>query len=165
MSRSLEYRYKSRHKMEICLSQHELSRGFAYRSRARCDRYYRVGDVRKAKDRQNCSLSARVEILKIAYSKKARKTKITSKITFRRIKENRIIHYIHINEESDFHEKFNECKANGTALHYVGCLWLCKKPMCEYIFNYGNLKFCDIPIKEETLSKRKQEAKQNGIDK
>jgi hypothetical protein len=94
MSRSLEYRYKSRHKMEICLSPFELKRGFAYRSRARCDRYYRVGDVRKAKDRQNCSLGVKVELLAISFDRKARKTRIT----FRRIKENRIIHYVDVGD-------------------------------------------------------------------
>ena len=101
MGVSLLFRYKSRHKMEICLTDYELKRGFAYRSRTRCDRYYRVGDIRKAKDRQNCSLSAKIEITKIEYSKKARKTIIR----FKRINEHHIIHYININEEIDFDEK------------------------------------------------------------
>ena len=76
--------------MEICLSLMELRRGFAYRSRARCERHYRVGDIRKAKDRQNCSLGSKVSITNIHFCRKANKTRIS----FRKINEHKVVHYI-----------------------------------------------------------------------
>jgi len=90
MGVSLQYRYKTRHKMEIQLTYVELKRNFAYRSRTRCERHYRVGDIRKAKDKMGCSMSAKIEILAIAYCAKARKTKIV----FRKIKDTAEIHYV-----------------------------------------------------------------------
>ena len=57
-------------------------------------------------------------------------------------------------------KKFNQCKTDGTAKQYTGCLWKCQKPQCEHIMDYGGMKLCKIPIKEEIISKRKSEAKQ-----
>jgi hypothetical protein len=87
---SLSYRYKSRHRMEIQLSPRELKRRFAYRSFARSARYYRVGDIRKAKDR-GCSLDAKVRITSIAPIRRGSKK---SKIKFTKVNEHKIIHYI-----------------------------------------------------------------------
>ena len=91
MTVSLKFRYKSRHKSEIQLSPRELKRRYAFRSRARCDRYYRVGDVRKAKD-NGCSLDAKVKITKIAYCRTARKTRLTFII----VREHKEIRYINM---------------------------------------------------------------------
>ena len=82
MTKSLARRYKTRLRREcrgaMSISKKELEHGFAYRSKKVCERYYMVGDYRKAIDRKDgCSLSAKVDITKIAYDKKARKTKIS----------------------------------------------------------------------------------------
>jgi hypothetical protein len=83
---------------EICLTTRELKRGFAYRSRARCERYYRVGDVRKAKGRDNCSHGAKIEIVRVGYCRSARKTKIT----FRKVKEHKEVVYINMTKEGNY---------------------------------------------------------------
>ena len=100
MGISLIFRYRTRYKMEMQLPPNELARRFCYRPKARVERHYRVGDIRKAKH-HGCSLSAKIRITKIEYSKKARKTIIR----FKRIREHHIIHYINIAEELDFDEK------------------------------------------------------------
>jgi len=61
-------------------------------------------------------------------------------------------------------KKFIQCRRDGTARHYTGCLWLCRKPMCEHIQRYADLAFCNIPIREEILKNRakEREAKNDG---
>jgi hypothetical protein len=92
MGMSLKHRYKTTIGTEMSMSQFELDRGFAYRSKRRCDRFYRVGDVRKVKSRiTHCSLGgAKVRITSIAFDKGARKTKVT----FARVRENKPVHYL-----------------------------------------------------------------------
>ena len=82
MPKSLASRYKTRLRRDcrgaMSISKLELERGFAYRPKKLCDRHYRVGDLRKATDRcDGCSLSAKVDITKIAYDARARRTKIS----------------------------------------------------------------------------------------
>jgi phage terminase large subunit GpA-like protein len=92
MGISIKHRWKTVVGTEMSMSQFELDRGFAYRSKRRCEQFYRVGDVRKAKSRvSHCSLGgAKVRITSIAFDKGARKTKVT----FARVRENKPVHYL-----------------------------------------------------------------------
>ena len=84
MTKSLAHRHKSPSR-EVChgeinLTDTEVKRGTAYRSRKRCERYYRVGDIRKAKGKHDgYSRGFKIKIVKIAYCKEARRTAITFK--------------------------------------------------------------------------------------
>jgi hypothetical protein len=64
----------------------------------------------------------------------------------------------------DTHHKSAQCKRDGTARHYTGCLWKCMKPLCEHAFDYGGTKFCVIPIKSEILKNKTKEG-ENVVDK
>jgi len=67
------------------------------------------------------------------------------------------------------HHKFTQCRRDGTAASYEGCLWKCMKPLCEHAFDYGGTKFCNIPIKAEIMKNREKERKtkegDNVVDK
>ena len=102
MGLSLSFRYKSRSRREISLSPVELARGVAYRSISRCQQFYRVGDVRKARDGcSNCSYGVKVEILSIDGCKRKGKMRIA----FVRLKDTATIHYIDIDEGVGFNER------------------------------------------------------------
>ena len=91
MSDSLKHRFKS-HAPNSChgamsLTSKELKQGFAYRVKRTCELYFRVGDVRKANDRwDGCSLGAKIEITRIAFDKKARRTKVSFKVMREKMK-------------------------------------------------------------------------------
>ena len=62
---------------EMNLTDAEVKHRYAYRSKARCERHYRIGDVRKAKDKHGgYSRGFKIRIINIGYFPKARKTKI-----------------------------------------------------------------------------------------
>ena len=66
---------------EFNITDTEYKRRYAFRSKARCEQHYRVGDIRKAKSKlTGYSLGVKVRITKIAYCPEARKTKITFSI-------------------------------------------------------------------------------------
>jgi hypothetical protein len=88
MVKSLKHRYKTGERREIHLSKSELSHGFAKRSNVG---YYRVGEVRKAMDRQNCSFG--VKIMITAISEFNRQSHM-ARITFRKVAEPRKLYYI-----------------------------------------------------------------------
>lgn len=95
MTRSLSHRYKTHlYKTwhgEFKLTDTEVKRGYAFRSKRLCEVHYRVGDVRKAKNKHNnYSYGYKVEITRIAYDRNARKMRIT----FREINEHKREIYI-----------------------------------------------------------------------
>ena len=82
MGESLAIRYKSYGK-DSChgtlgVTDDELERGFAYRKKMVCDRYYRVGDIRKANEREDgYSYGVKVRITDVSYDRKAKRTKVS----------------------------------------------------------------------------------------
>jgi hypothetical protein len=62
---------------EMTLTDIEVKHRYAYRSKRICERHYRVGDVRKAKDKHGgYSRGFKIRIIWIGYYPKARRTRI-----------------------------------------------------------------------------------------
>lgn len=97
MTKSLSRRFKThRYKTwhgEFKLTDTEVKRGYAFRPKRACEIHYRVGDIRKAKNKHNnYSYGFKVEITRIAYDKKAKKMKIS----FSEIDEHKVVKYIDV---------------------------------------------------------------------
>jgi len=70
-------------RLDMFLTETELTRGYALRSSLRAEAFYSVGDIRKAINNETrCSFGVKVLITAITPHKEDK-----SKITFRRVKE------------------------------------------------------------------------------
>jgi len=65
-----------RHKPELRLSKKELNRGFVLRSDVRCAKYFRIGEIRRAVDKNGRSHSVKIKITYIEITPKIKLGKI-----------------------------------------------------------------------------------------